>query len=126
MDPAFAKPSIREAKPVECPIGVYSVRRSSLRMERSTTSPVFTPTRISTGARPVSRSRIRILANLRLHAQGGIEGSLGMIFMGNRRAKEGKDAVASRLHDVAFVAMDRRHHELQGGIDEGAGFLGVE
>ena len=49
-----------------------------------------------------------------------------MIFMGNRRAKEGKDAVASGLHDVAFVAMDRLHHELQGGIDEGAGFLGVE
>ena len=41
--------------------------------------------------------RIRIAAHLLLHAQGGIQRALGMIFVGNRRAKQGKDTIAQAL-----------------------------
>src|SRR5262245_14680618 len=49
-----------------------------------------------------------------------------MVFMGKRGAEEGKDAVASGLHDEALIAVDGVHHQLQGGIDEAAGGFGVE
>jgi hypothetical protein len=35
-----------------------------------------------------------------------------MIFMGNRRAKQGHNAIAHHLIDGTFVAMDSRHHPL--------------
>jgi hypothetical protein len=49
-----------------------------------------------------------------------------MILMGNWCAKQRKDAITKRLSDVALVAMHRVHHDLQGGIDDAAGVLGVE
>src|SRR5438445_4779770 len=49
-----------------------------------------------------------------------------MIFVGDGGAKEGKDAIAGGLRYIALVAMDRVHHELQGGIDQAAGVCGVE
>ena len=49
-----------------------------------------------------------------------------MVLVGQRSAKHREDAVAGRLHHVAVVAMHRRDHQLEGGIDDGAGFLWVE
>ena len=69
---------------------------------------------------------IGIAAHLLLHAQGGIERPLGMIFMGNRRAEQGKDAIAQRLRHIAFIAMHGIHHELQGGINNRSRFFGIE
>ena len=31
-----------------------------------------------------------------------------------------------RLRDIAFIAMHRIHHQLQGGINNGACFFGIE
>ena len=47
-----------------------------------------------------------------------------MVLVGERSAEHREDAVAGRLHDVAVVAMDRSDHQLEGGIDDGASFLG--
>ena len=49
-----------------------------------------------------------------------------MVFMGDRRAKECKNAIAHGLGHIAFVAMHRSHHEVQGRVNDGAGFFGVE
>src|SRR5712692_4961549 len=49
-----------------------------------------------------------------------------MVFMGNGRAEQGKDAIARVLDHVAFIAMDRIHHELDGWIDNGARLFGIE
>jgi len=46
--------------------------------------------------------------------------------MGDRRAEQRKDSVASRLHDVTAVAPHRLDHQLQCRIDNRARFLGVE
>ena len=49
-----------------------------------------------------------------------------MIFVRDGSAKEREDAIAGGLSHIALVAMDRVHHELQGGIDQAAGVFGVE
>ena len=49
-----------------------------------------------------------------------------MVFMHDRRAEQRENAVAGRLHDVAFVAPHRLNHQLQHRVDDGACFLGVE
>src|SRR5713101_4990105 len=49
-----------------------------------------------------------------------------MVFMGNGRAKESKDAITGGLGHIAFVTMHSLHHELQGGIKEATGVLGIE
>jgi hypothetical protein len=49
-----------------------------------------------------------------------------MVFMGNGRAKERKDAIPQGLRHIALVAMHRVHHELQGGIKERAGFFRIQ
>ena len=46
--------------------------------------------------------------------------------MADRRPEQGKDTVASGLHDVPAVAMDRVDHQLERGIDNRPRFLGVE
>jgi len=61
-----------------------------LRMERTTTSPVFTPTRINNGARPLLTESIGIPPHLVLHPQGGIEGALRVVFVGNGAPKRAK------------------------------------
>src|SRR5262245_62897989 len=70
--------------------------------------------------------RVAIPAHLLLHAQGGIEGPLGVILMRNWRPEQGKDAIAQRLSYIALIAMHGVHHELQGGVNDGAGFFGIE
>jgi hypothetical protein len=55
IEPGAARVCKRAARLVEWPIGVYSVCVSSVCSVRTTTSPVFTPTRIQIGACPRSR-----------------------------------------------------------------------
>lgn len=56
IGPGGASACIRAAKPVEWPIGVYSTWPSPVAIERTTTSPVFTPTRASIGRLPAALS----------------------------------------------------------------------
>ncbi len=49
-----------------------------------------------------------------------------MIFMGNRRTKERKDAIAQGLGDIALVAMHGVHHQLQSGINNRLRLFGIE
>ena len=75
---------------------------------------------------PLCSQRIGIAAHRLLHPQGGIERSLGMIFMGKRRAKERKDAIAQCLRDIAVIAMHGVHHELQSGINNRPRLFGIK
>jgi hypothetical protein len=67
-----------------------------------------------------------VAAEVILHPQGRIQRALRMVFVCERRAEHREDAVTGRLHNVAVIASDRRDHQLEGGIDDRAGFLGVE
>ena len=49
-----------------------------------------------------------------------------MVLVRDRRAEQREDAVAGGLHDVAVVAMDRVHHQLERRIDDRARLLGIE
>jgi len=69
---------------------------------------------------------VGVFAHLFLHPQGSVHSPLGMIFVGDRRAKEGKDAIASRLGYETFVPMHGIHHKLQGGINNGASLFGIK
>ncbi len=46
--------------------------------------------------------------------------------MRNRCPEQGKDAIAQGLSHIALITVDSIHHELQGGIDNGAGFFWIE
>jgi len=49
-----------------------------------------------------------------------------MIFVGNRRAKQRKDAIAQGLGHIALIAMHGLHHQREGGIDDTPGLLGIQ
>jgi len=49
-----------------------------------------------------------------------------MVFVRDRRAEQREDAIAGRLHDITVVAMGGVDHQLECGIDDRAGLLGVE
>src|SRR3989442_10304715 len=49
-----------------------------------------------------------------------------MILVSNGGTEQGEDAVAQGLGDVALIAMDGLHHELEGGVNDGAGLLGIQ
>src|SRR2546425_12963048 len=55
-----------------------------------------------------------------LHAQGGIERPLGMVFMRYGCAEQGKNAITESLRHIALIAMNRVHHDLQSRIDNRA------
>jgi hypothetical protein len=64
-----------------------------------------------------------ILLDRRLHGEGRIARPHGMIFMGDRRAKQGHNPITHDLIDSAFIAVDRVHHALKDGVEELAGFF---
>ena len=61
-----------------------------------------------------------------LHAERGIARPHGVIFMGNRRAEEGHEAISEHLIHRALVAMHRRHHAVHRRIEELLGGFRVE
>jgi hypothetical protein len=60
-----------------------------------------------------------------LHVQGRITRAHGMIFMGDRRAKQGHDAIAHDLIHGALVAVHGLHHAFEHGIENRARLLRV-
>ena len=94
-------------------------------MVRTTTSPEFNPTRISSEMPVGAPDAFRISANRRLHVERGIAGTHGVVLMGDRRAEERHDPVAHHLVDRALVAVDGLHHPLEHRVEDLARFLGI-
>ena len=69
---------------------------------------------------------VRVAFEIPLHPEGSIECTLRVVIMGERSAKQGKDAITRLLHDISVVAMDRVDHQLERGIDSGTGLFRVE
>jgi hypothetical protein len=69
--------------------------------------------------------RFAVAADRVLHGECGIASPDGVVFMRNRRPKQGHNAIAHNLVHSAFVAMHGRHHALQHGIEELARLLRV-
>ena len=61
-----------------------------------------------------------------LHGQRRIAGAQGVVLMRNRGAKQGHNAVAQHLVHRAFEAVHGVHHDVDSGINELLGGLGVE
>jgi hypothetical protein len=111
-EPVGASACIREAKLVEWPIGAYSAWPSPIAIERTTTSPVFTPTQAlwvdcqPCAVRPSSAASL-------LGCGAHVQGTLRMVFEGERRAKQGEDPVTWWMYDVAAVTVHRVADELE-------------
>jgi len=57
---------------------------------------------------------------------GRVQRPLRMVLMCDWRSEQREDAVAGRLDDVAVIPMDRVDHQLQCGINDGAGLFEIE
>ena len=90
-----------------------------------TTSPELRPTRIRSQTVRAAYF-VGIWLHRRLHGQGGITGPQGMVFVGDRGAKQGHDAVAQHLVDGALEAMHGVHHDVQGRVQEPPGLFRVK
>ena len=69
---------------------------------------------------------LRVGAHGGLHGQGGIAGAQGVIFVGNRGAKEGHDAIAEHLVHRALEAVHGVHHAVEGGVQQLLGGFWIE
>ncbi len=126
IEPVGASVCIRAARLIEWPIGVYSVCASSVRIERTTTSPVLS-SHPNFDRRISRRAQARRIArHLLLHAQRRVQTALSMIFVRDGRAEQREDSVAGGLHDVTVVAMDGVDHQLERRIDDCARLFGIE
>jgi hypothetical protein len=68
---------------------------------------------------PMPAAHLRtVAANGLLHGECRIARPHRVIFMRDRRPEQGHDAIAHHPVDRALVAMDRRHHPFQHGIEE--------
>jgi hypothetical protein len=61
-----------------------------------------------------------------LHPEGGVAGPHRVVLERQRRPEQGHDAVAEDLVDGPLVAVDGVHHELEDGVEERPGLLGIE
>ena len=68
---------------------------------------------------------LAVAADGLLHGQCGIAGAHRMIFVRDRRPKQGHDAIAHDLVHGPLVAVHRGHHPLQHRVEELARFFGV-
>ena len=69
--------------------------------------------------------RLAVTADGLLHGECRIAGPHRMIFMRDRRPKQGHDAIAHDLVHGAFVAVHGRHQALQHRVEELARLLGI-
>jgi hypothetical protein len=67
-----------------------------------------------------------VFAQFLLHLECRKKATLRMVLVRQRRAEQGKDAIAGRLHDVALVAADCVDHDAQCRVDNRAGLFRVE
>ena len=66
-----------------------------------------------------------ILVHRGLHGQGGVARPHCVVLMGQGRPEQGHNAVPHDLIDRALIAMHRRHHAFQDGIEELPGLFRV-
>ena len=115
----------RDARLVEWPIGVYSVCASSVSIDRTTTSPVFTPIR-TCRLTPFSARSFWAWRFTSSCIRSAAYSALRMVLVGHRSAEQCENAVAGRLRNISAVAMHRRHHKMQYRVDDRARLLGIE
>jgi len=60
-----------------------------------------------------------------LHGKGGTHGTLGVVFVGDRRAEQSEDGVADDLVDLASVCRDVGDQPLEGLVDDVLHLLGI-
>ena len=94
-------------------------------MERTTTSPEFSPTRIWTCTPVRAAHLLGVLLDRLLHPQRGVAGADRVVLVGERRAEQRHDAVAHHLVHGALVAVDGLHHAFEHRIEERARLLGI-
>ena len=123
---AFARDWTREARFTVWPMGVYSIWVSPVLIGTHDDFAGIHPRSDLESAVALATQAVAVAPNLILETERRIEGALRMILVRDRRAKEREDAVPRRLHDMAVIAAYGVDHELQGRIDDGAGFLRVE
>ena len=80
----------------------------------TSTSPVLTPTRMRTGTSSSDGHEVERL----LHPQGGPDGPLGVVLVGDRRAEQGDDGVADDLVDPAAEGIDVGDEPLEAAVDQ--------
>jgi hypothetical protein len=61
-----------------------------------------------------------------LEAEGRVDRAQGVILVGDGRAEQGHEAVAEKLIDCSFVAVDLAEHQLKGSVHEVVDVLGIE
>ncbi len=49
-----------------------------------------------------------------------------MVFVGNGCSEQSEDAIPQGVCHITIIPMDGIHHDLQRGVDNRSGFLGVE
>ena len=91
------------------------------RIAPTSTSPVFTPTRICTRMPRLGRERGERL----VHPQRGPHGPLGVVLVRDRRAEQGHDLVADDLVEVAAEVDDVGDERLEARVDQAFHLLGV-
>jgi hypothetical protein len=60
-----------------------------------------------------------------LHANGGIASAYRMVLKSNGGSEECHDSVAHHLVHCSLIMMDGLHHEVEHGIEDFPGFLGI-
>jgi len=89
------------------PLGVYSAWPSPVLIDRTTTSPVST----LTGTRRLTPffgvQLFDVALNLIVHPECRVERTPSVVFVGDRRAEQRKDAVARGVNEIAVVAVAR-------------------
>ena len=93
-------------------------------MDRTTTSPELSPTRIWT-VTPCAAGPPRRSAASRPACERGVARPHGVVLVGHRRAEQRHDPVAHDLVDGALVAVDGLHHPFEHGIEELPRLLGI-
>jgi hypothetical protein len=69
---------------------------------------------------------VSVALEILLHSAGSVQGSLRVILVRDRRAKQCEDAVPRGLCHIALVAMNGVHHQFERRIDDRSRLLGVE
>jgi hypothetical protein len=68
---------------------------------------------------------VRIVADRLLHAQRGVAGAHGVIFVGQRRPEQGHDAVAHDLVYRSFIPVYRLDHVLEYRVEQSRRFFWI-
>src|SRR5712692_2125900 len=126
MDPVGATACIREARLVVCPIGVYSTWPTPVVIERTTTSPVFAPTRASIGIPPSATTFVEYRRISSCMRSAAYNARCGWSSCATGAPNNAKMPSPVDCTDVAVVATHCLDHEMQRRIDDRTRLLGIE